>query len=125
MKIDKKAIGSNLRKLRYDKNVSLFKAAREIGISGNYLSQIERGEKIPSEAVLHSIGKYYDMNETELFLSYGKVSKENIKAIMELPELMKIMTKISLDKRLDEDYKDSLANELLDVYNKHYKKGGQ
>ncbi len=51
--------GVGLAKLR---TKSLRKTAKDIGISANYLSEIERGFKLPSRAMQKRIEEYYDQD---------------------------------------------------------------
>ena len=114
--MDNKNPGDVLREIRKEKKLSLFKAARGINISGNYLSEIERGKKKPSETVLFSISEFYGIDESELFKMYDLVVPDAINALKDMPELLKVLTKLSSNKKIkSEDLKD-IAEELVATY---------
>ena len=114
--LDNKNPGDVLREIRKEKKLSLFKAARGINISGNYLSEIERGKKKPSETVLFSISEFYGIDESELFKMYDLVVPDAINALKDMPELLKVLTKLSSNKKIkSEDLKD-IAEELVATY---------
>lgn len=58
-----------LVKLRKDRGLTQEEAARGIGISRNYLSDLERGEKNPSWEVA---GRLADFYEVEILLSHKR-----------------------------------------------------
>jgi len=50
-------IGEEVRTVRERKEMSLNKFAKEIGVSGAYMSDIERGNRFPSDKILKEIIK--------------------------------------------------------------------
>ena len=49
---DAKSIGANIRKYRTERNMSQYQLAEILGLTPNYVSMIERGEKCPSLPIL-------------------------------------------------------------------------
>lgn len=61
-------IGDNIKKIRLNKNIGLNKTANLAGISGSYLSNIEKGLKEnPSMEVLHKIANVLDVPVNAFF----------------------------------------------------------
>lgn len=114
-------IGTMLRALRKEKGLSIFKVAKELNISGNYLSQIERDIKVPSEVVIYRIAKFYELDPEELLFKFGKTMPAWTKDVIDIPHLKKIVTEISNDKRIENDQKERIAKELYQIYNDHLK----
>ena len=65
-----KDLGTRMRKLRKAKNVSIQKLADEIGVTRNYISQLEKGEKIPSLDTLVRIANVLKVCADELLCDY-------------------------------------------------------
>ncbi|MCA1027053.1 helix-turn-helix domain-containing protein [Cytobacillus kochii] len=63
-----KQIGSQLRRLRESKQLTLREAGDKIGISHTYVSKVEKGQ-IPSLQTLHRICEFYDIKLSSLFSS--------------------------------------------------------
>lgn len=114
-------IGKRLRVLRKEKGLSVFKAAKALEISGNYLSQIERGEKVPSEVVIYSLAEFYNLDKEELLIQYGKVMPDWTKDVISIPHLKRIVTEMSNDKSLSTEQKERIAKELYQLYIKYLK----
>lgn len=116
--------GAKIKELRMNKEgkPSVHKAARALHISGNYLSEIERGVKCPSEIVLHSIANYYEVDEVDLCSLYGKTVKENMEFIISNPTFHKTMTQIATDKRLTDGERNQIVDEMANLYKEFIKK---
>ena len=61
-----KAIGKTIKSLRKQKGISQEKLAEEIDSHQVYISEIERGLKLPSLLVLNEIAKCFGITLTEL-----------------------------------------------------------
>lgn len=116
--------GNKLRELRNGRKLSIFKVAKEVGISGNYISQLERGLKCPSDEVLHSLARFYSIDKHELFSLYGRVCKEETDYILANPPFHKTLTQISIDDKLTEEEKAHLSIEIHKLYTDITKKRG-
>lgn len=55
--MDGTTFGERIRDLRLNRNLSLRRLARRIGISAPFLSDIELGRRFPSEVVLRALAK--------------------------------------------------------------------
>lgn len=68
--------GSELRKLRIAKEISIKHLARDLGISHTYISHIERGKTLPSEPLIRKLAIYFDVNVEDLLLAAGKFPQD-------------------------------------------------
>ena len=64
------AIGPLLRKLRGD--LSLRDVTGRIGVSSSYLSQIERGDRLPGSNVVRKLAALYNVDAEELMKRAGR-----------------------------------------------------
>ena len=60
------AVGNTIRNLRKQKGISQEKLADSIDSHQVYISEIERGLKIPSLLVLYKIARFFGLSLTEL-----------------------------------------------------------
>ena len=96
--------GSVLRDYRKSIGLSVHKVGNRIGISGGYVAKIERGENIPSDAVLVALAELYGKNEEELFRLYNKVANDEIKRFSKMHAgIRRAITAIFADKDFTED----------------------
>ena len=60
------AVAETIKALRKQKGVSQEKLAEAIDSHQVYISEIEKGKKIPSLTILYNIAKFFEMSLTEL-----------------------------------------------------------
>lgn len=118
-----KNAGEKLRQLRKETKLSVFKIAKQIHISGNYLSLLERGINSPSDAVLFNLAEFYGVDPAELFKLYDRVVPPNNEQLTAIPSLKKIMTEISVDPRLTPEEKEEFAQRVYNIANDLIDKG--
>ncbi len=109
-------VGKFLRDLRAVRNQSVHRAAKQIHISGNYLSLLERGINAPSDEVLYSIADYYGLDHEELFAKYNRVTPEGKQLLKESKDLRKILTQLSMDDRITDEEKQLLSVQFYKLY---------
>lgn len=107
--------GAELRKLRKKTGLSIFKVAKKVHISGNYLSLLERGANAPSNTVLFNLSEFYNVPPEQLFKLYGKVVPPTPEQLIKMPSLKKIITEISIDPRLSDEEKEIFANRIYEI----------
>lgn len=121
--MDKKEIwkhaGTKLRELRKSTGKSIFKVGREIGVSGSYISQVERGSCAASDAVLVAMANLYGVDKKELFDLYIRIENEEANRLVANPALRKVFTQVSADKKLSQDEKDEIVKELQRIADKY------
>lgn len=118
-----KNAGDKLRQLRKETKLSVFKVAKQIHISGQYLSLLERGINTPSDTILFNLAEFYKVNPSELFKLYDRVVPPNDEQLTAIPSLKKIMTEISIDSRLTPEEKEQFAKKVYDIANDLINKG--
>ena len=64
--MDKEVFGLRLRKYRKDKGLTIEKLAEQIGLSPNYLGDVERGKKLPSMGTFIHLVNVLDISADEL-----------------------------------------------------------
>jgi transcriptional regulator with XRE-family HTH domain len=109
--------GTELRDLRKKTKLSVFKVAKMVHISGNYLSMLERGINAPSDTVLFNLSEFYKVNPSDLFKLYDRVVPPNDEQLTAMPSLKKIMTEISIDSRLTPEEKEDFAKQVYQIAN--------
>lgn len=108
--------GEKLRGLRKEKNLSVHKVGRQLGVSGNYISLIERGKTLPGESMLIGLAEFYDIDKQELFDMYGRIESEQVPNIIALPSsIRKTLNQISKDKTLSNDEIDEAIQALQEM----------
>ena len=119
----RKEAGAKLRELRKATKLSVFKVGRAIGMSGNYISQIERGERPASDAALVALADLYGVNQKELFALYGKLPNEEVNMIMQMPELRNLFIEVTGKKELSDQDRQEMLEEFKVIAKKYYNKG--
>lgn len=112
-----KIAGDKLRELRKKTTFSVFKVAKQVHISGNYLSLLERGINSPSDTVLFNLSEFYGVEPSELFKLYDRVVPPNNEQLTAIPSLGKIMTQISVDDKLTSEEKEAFAKQVYKIAN--------
>lgn len=112
-----KIAGDKLRELRKKTKFSVFKVAKQVHISGNYLSLLERGINSPSDTVLINLSEFYGVEPSELFKLYDRVVPPNNEQLTAIPSLRKIMTQISVDEKLTSEEKEVFAKQVYKIAN--------
>lgn len=111
--------GETIKELRNKTGKSVHKVAKAVNISGNYLSEIERGVKEPSDNVLRGIANYYESNDVEqdkLFSMYKRIVPSERLTLLEVPMFRKMVTNIATDSRLTKDEKEQLFLQFSEIY---------
>lgn len=119
----KKIAGAKLRELRKATKLSVFKVGRAINMSGNYISQIERGERPASDAALVALADLYGVDQKELFALYGKLPSDEINMIMQMPELRHLFTEVTSKKGVTDEDRKEMLEEFKAIAQKYYNKG--
>lgn len=107
--------GARLRECRKTTKLSIFKVAKKVHISGNYLSRLERGINVPSDTVIFNLAEFYNIDPSELFALYDRAPSPNSETLNAIPSLRKILTEISLDSRLTTEEKEEFANTVYQL----------
>jgi transcriptional regulator with XRE-family HTH domain len=68
----KKRFGKRLRKLRRDRDLTQDQLADLVGVSLNFIGQLERGESAPSFETMQKMAEVLEVDISELFLPLEK-----------------------------------------------------
>ena len=116
-----KEAGAKLREIRNSTGQSVFKVGRAIGVSGSYISQVERGSCAASDAVLIALSDLYGVDKQSLFDLYKRIEEEEANRLMDNPMFRKVFTQVTADKKLSQSEKDEIARELERIAKKYAK----
>lgn len=86
--------GSKVKELRKEKGYSLAEVGKAIGISHNFLSEVERGKKEPSDSTVRALANFFEVDEDELFSKLDKVPMRTLELVKQIPELQKLLSEV-------------------------------
>ncbi|MCW2278696.1 helix-turn-helix domain-containing protein [Heliophilum fasciatum] len=109
-------VGEYLKELRAQKELSLTRVGQDLKVSATYLSEIERGQKVPSDHLIRQMASYYAIDEDLLFSRFGKVPVAARRVLEDHPRLMKTLADIGRHDALPEDKKQDLYDYLDRLY---------
>ncbi|CAI3202453.1 helix-turn-helix domain-containing protein [Clostridium neonatale] len=112
-----KEVGEKLKELRKDTKLSIYKVAKKVHISGNYLSLLERGINAPSDVIIFNLAEFYNINPEVIFKWYNRILLPSDKQLESMPSLKKIMTELSIDPRLSDDEKNEISKCIYQIAN--------
>lgn len=114
----RKAFGDQLFKLRMSKGYSLSEVGKKVGISTNYVGELERGVKEPSDEVVRKLANVYGIPEEQFFNVLNRVPLGIKEEVETSPELKKLISEIASNKELAEDTKENLYRKVREYYEK-------
>lgn len=109
--------GEKLKELRKETKLSIFKVAKKVHISGNYLSLLERGINAPSDVIIFNLAEFYNVKPEVIFRWYNRILPPSDKQLESMPSLKRIMTELSIDPRLSDDEKDEISKRIYEIAN--------
>lgn len=123
IKLKQLRAGDYLSSLRTERNLTQKNVASQLSVSFQYLSEIEKGNKSPSDQLLHELANVYDLNlegEVDLFRRYGRMP---IFTIEELDDQESTHLALAELRRLVKSGKitDEQRQELYDEFAKVYR----
>ena len=92
IKMDQKQIGSFLKELRKEKNITQEQLAEQLNVSGRTVSRWETGNNMPDISLLVEISELYDVSIPEII--NGERKSENMNE--EVKEVAKSMSDYAL-----------------------------
>lgn len=97
----KKLLGENIRRIRWDKNLTQETFSEKIGIEPSSLSNIENGKTLPSTQTIINIQQKFEVSPNEIFdfdIDYLKNSKYLEEAIANAVQKLDLEKKRALYK---------------------------
>lgn len=121
---DFKEIGKTLRLRRKEKGLTLEIVADYVGVSINYISELELGKfgKVPSDYVLRKLTKILNLDEKEVFQGFGKLPASIVEELEDNETLLHTLYEIKKNKKLTDDDRNLLYDEIHNLYLSHIRK---
>lgn len=126
-------MNERIKALRKKLGMTQAEFSSKIGLSRNFIAQIETGAKLPSDRTISDICKKFRVSEIWLRTGYGdpiiKLTRnqeitEFANKIMELPDAdIKKKMVLALSKLTEDDW-NSLINRALEIFEEIEKEGG-
>lgn len=122
--INFKRIGKTLRLRRKKKGLTLETLAKDVGVSFNYISELERGDKqkVPSDEVLIKLAKILSIDEKEIFEGFGKLPNSLVQELEQNEMLLTTLYEIRNNPSLSDGDRNALYTEIRNLYLKHLRK---
>lgn len=111
-------VGKFLRGIRTEKGLTLEKISETLNVSSTFISDVERGKKSPSDQLIRGIANVYEVNEDELFTMYGKVPLVSRDELSRSKTIQNTLGEIARNKKLTDENKEEIYNELHRIYKK-------
>ncbi|MDF2010177.1 helix-turn-helix domain-containing protein [Priestia megaterium] len=117
MKTDKKEFFQTLKRNRKLKGITLKEVAEKLDLSTMYISEIERGKKVPTDKHIKELSKVYDIPEAKLFEGFGRIPENITKELEDDSNLFNTLYEVSNNDKLTKEQKERLYEQLRDLYN--------
>jgi transcriptional regulator with XRE-family HTH domain len=109
-------IAEEIRNERTRRKWTLKDASRRIGIGIVFLSEIERGVKVPSAVVIHDLCKVYGLDEVKVALAYNRTPLSVEEALSERKDFLDMLYDLKNTKKLTEDEKDEFLRGIIGMF---------
>lgn len=111
--------GDLLRLKRLEARKTQHEIAKLVGVSTNYISEIEKGNRInPSDEIIVRLAEIFDLDEDDLFISFNKLPLPTRNEIKAHPSLVKALSQLNNDESLSPEKKEQFYNKLVYWYKK-------
>jgi transcriptional regulator with XRE-family HTH domain len=74
--------------MREERGRSLRATAEDLGVAPSHLSRLERGEKAPSEELIHRAAIYYGIDDDVVALASGRIPQDVLAILLAHPEAL-------------------------------------
>ena len=117
MKSDKKEFYQTLKRNRKLKGITLKEVAEKLDLSTMYISEIERGKKVPTDKHIKELSKIYGIPEAQLFEGFGRIPENITRELEDDSNLFNTLYEVSNNDKLTKEQKERLYEQLRDLYN--------
>lgn len=101
-------VGRRIKEIRLSRGLTQQAFAASLGIVQGFLSDVERGKKLPSDTLLIALCHLYEINEEWLFTGAGDISRK----LMDQEEVERIVaSRTALLKRVPPEFPDGITEE--------------
>ena len=114
--------GQYLLSLRTQKGLTQPKVGKALGISPSYLSEIEKGVRMPSDELIVEIASYYEISDNDLFQRYGKMPvlvRQEMREHPYLQDALAELRRLRKKGKITDEQSDKLLREITTIYKKH------
>lgn len=108
--------GERLKELREEKELSIRQLAKALDVSANYLSELERGQKNPSDKMVRDLASFYNRDETVSFSLLGRVPLLAREELENNEVIQHTLADIGKKKNLTDDQKQELYHKIYHIY---------
>lgn len=115
--------GLFLADIRAERGMTLQDVGDKIGVSATYISDIEKGRKVPSDTVIRDLAQLYEINENDLFERYGKIPLAALEMLEKYDELREVIAEIETNPKITREMAEKLVNDFIRVYEARLKRG--
>ncbi|PGT89890.1 helix-turn-helix domain-containing protein [Bacillus thuringiensis] len=114
--LDLKSAGRLLRLARKKQGLTMEQVSRKIGISINYVSILEKGERMnPSDEILCQLSRLLLIDEKELFSLYGRLPVSLAEEIVKNKTLFDALYEVKHDVNLTDADRQKLYKEIQEL----------
>jgi transcriptional regulator with XRE-family HTH domain len=98
--------GETVRNKRLEKNISLNKFAKMVGVSAPFISKMEVGDwNAPKEENIIKMAEILEINKDELLALAGKVGSDLQNRVLENPSMFASLLRKATPEKLEKNYK--------------------
>ncbi len=113
-----RSIADELKRLRKSRDMNLDEVGEKVGVSGVFISNIERGKRVPSDNLIEKLAEVYDIEELDLYEGFGKVPESIINEIIHNPKLLELLYKITNNPNFPNEKKEQFYSDINELYDK-------
>lgn len=113
-----RSIADELKRLRKSRDMNLDEVGEKVGVSGVFISNIERGKRVPSDNLIEKLAEVYDIEELDLYEGFGKVPESIINEIIHNPKLLELLYKITNNPDIPNEKKEQFYSDINELYDK-------
>lgn len=108
---------SMLRYKRITSNITIKELGIVLGVAPEFLSEMEKGNKIPSDYLIYSLSDYFNMSEDILFEGFNKtpIFGDYYYKIKDREKLKNLIDRVALSE-LSEDSKQLLYDNVFEAH---------
>ncbi|WP_051348645.1 helix-turn-helix domain-containing protein [Peribacillus kribbensis] len=111
-----KRFGSLVRDRRKEMGITLHDLASQADISYNYISELERGKKVPSDEFVDKLAHFLEIPGEALFSTLGRTPVTVRKEYAQSNNLRSLLSEIMANDELTREEKDQIYLKMLELY---------
>ncbi|MZP28669.1 helix-turn-helix domain-containing protein [Heliobacterium undosum] len=108
--------GDYLRGLRMKKGFTLAALSDKVGVSINFLSELERGLKAPGDQLVEDLAKLYGIDSSEIYRRLGRIPETATTELEKSPQFQKLLIELNQNKKLTKKEKKGIYDEVYNSF---------